>query len=305
MQRFARPGRKSFGYAARNKGVPFPLVSRSSVLCTAEGCASSRRSLRQQPYGLLACGATEGYSLGSPGQRVRVRCSLPSTDHRGGLPAPFTPCRRGNILAEFPALPLWTDRFLAGTAHLSDSSLGLYTRLLLLMWSSPQCRIPNEDSWIAHKLNRPPEQFRPIIQEFCKTDGNWITQKRLLKEWRWVREKVKKNRDAAKSRWNKEKILSERNADAMPLYPHTHLNQDRKIVDISIGKRVVGGRVEMTDENKLSIFHNWLAPLLGAGGWEIIRVAMDSSSPDFAIAVETCRKTARKHGKGWPHQWPK
>ena len=63
--------------------------------------------------------------------------------------------------------------------------------------------------------------------------------------------------------------------------------------------------LEMTPENRLSLFHNWLAPLLGQDGWTFIREAMDPTSLNYSEAVTHCRKVARQHGKGWPHQWPK
>lgn len=178
-------------------------------------------------------------------------------------------------------------------------------RILVLIWRTPGCRIPNNDAWIAHKMDREPAIFRPIIGEFCKSTGNFITQKRLLKEWNWVKNKSKSNSAAAKARWEKEKLPSERNANAMPLHLHPDLHQqDRKIVSFRLNG---GGRkgVEMTDGNKLAIFHNWLAPLLGNEGWSIIGRAMDPQDTDYSKAVTLCRMTAKKNGKGWPHQWPK
>lgn len=37
-------------------------------------------------------------------------------------------------MAEFPALPLWTDAYLADTAHLSYEEHGLYFHILMTMW---------------------------------------------------------------------------------------------------------------------------------------------------------------------------
>lgn len=117
-------------------------------------------------------------------------------------------------MAEFPALPLFTDSLIADTAHLNDEEFGRYIRLLIIMWRSPDCRIPNDRSWVAKRLRLDPLQYdsdiKPLVDEFCISNGNWLMQKRLTKVFETVREKVQKNTEAAKSRWQKEKSTSER-----------------------------------------------------------------------------------------------
>lgn len=119
-------------------------------------------------------------------------------------------------MAEFPALPLFTDAFAADTDHLTDAEAGLYLRLLMAMWRAPECRLPNDDSWLSRKFRKTPqqvsEQVRPLIKEFCICNGNWISQKRLTKVWNWCRQKRQINSVSAKSRWNKEKRVYVRNA---------------------------------------------------------------------------------------------
>ena len=77
------------------------------------------------------------------------------------------------------------------------------------MWGSPECRVPNDDTWLARKLRRTPAEiaalYRPLIAEFCQSDGNWITQKRLRREWEYVRNRAVAQSVRAKSRWDKEK----------------------------------------------------------------------------------------------------
>jgi uncharacterized protein YdaU (DUF1376 family) len=90
-------------------------------------------------------------------------------------------------MAQFPCLPLWTDAWKADTDHLTRFERGTYLDLLVLMWRTPSCRVPNDNAWLAKHLRLTSreivEEVRPIIGEFCRTDGNWITQKRLLKEY--------------------------------------------------------------------------------------------------------------------------
>lgn len=120
------------------------------------------------------------------------------------------------VMAEFPALPIWTDAFMGDCGHLSDAETGRYFRMLMVMWRSPGCRIPNDDEWIARRFNKSQEEvqseIRPLVREFCKTSKHFIWQGRLTKEMEWVRNRSKTNRDSAKARWNNKKVVSERNA---------------------------------------------------------------------------------------------
>jgi uncharacterized protein YdaU (DUF1376 family) len=107
-------------------------------------------------------------------------------------------------LAEFPALPLFTDLLLADTGHLSHEEFGAYMRILILIWRSPDCRIRSAHAWLMRRKDR---------------SGAFYTQKRLLKEFLYVRESRQKKSDAAKSRWETEKT----HANAMhPTLPHPH-----------------------------------------------------------------------------------
>lgn len=112
-------------------------------------------------------------------------------------------------MADFSALPLFTDAFLADTSHLSDAECGLYLRLLMTIWRSPGCRVPNDEAWLAKRFQRSVEACRieviPLVKEFCNSDGNWITQKRLSREFEYVKSHSKKQSDRAKSRWERDK----------------------------------------------------------------------------------------------------
>lgn len=129
-------------------------------------------------------------------------------------------------MAQFPALPMFTDALLADCGYMSDEKFGAYHRLLYLIWRSPNCRIPNNDEWMAERLNRPVEVIRSLYRQFitsdqddvaevlCRTDGNWVYQKRLLKELEYLKKSSKRQSVRAKARWNKEKDISHGNADA-------------------------------------------------------------------------------------------
>lgn len=110
-------------------------------------------------------------------------------------------------MADFPAMPLWTDAYIADTRHLSDAEHGRYLLMLMDMWRSPGCRFPNDRAWLERRFRRTPEQFdsdiQPLLDEFCQCDGNWWTQKKLQKVWKQVRETSLKQSGRAKSLKNR------------------------------------------------------------------------------------------------------
>lgn len=119
-------------------------------------------------------------------------------------------------MAKFPHIPFWVDAWTADTSHLTRCERGTYLDLLVLMWRSPGCRVPNDDAWLSKHMRMTPSEvaneLRPLIAEFCQTSGNWLTQKRLVQEFLFVKRKSRKQSVNAKSRWNKEKDTCQRNA---------------------------------------------------------------------------------------------
>lgn len=115
-------------------------------------------------------------------------------------------------MAEFPSLPLFTDALIADTNHLSHEEFGLYMRVLILMWRTPGCRIPNDKNWIEKRLAYAAagplfsnyNKIEETLSEFCQCDGNWWTQKRLSKEYEYVKNQRVSQSEKAKKRWNSE-----------------------------------------------------------------------------------------------------
>lgn len=52
-------------------------------------------------------------------------------------------------MAEFPALPIWTDAYLGDTRHLSAAQHGGYFLLLITAWRTHDCALPNDDKLLA------------------------------------------------------------------------------------------------------------------------------------------------------------
>lgn len=95
-------------------------------------------------------------------------------------------------MAEFPSLPLWTDAFLGDTIHLNAEETGAYLMLLIVMWRTSDCALPDDDVKLARWARCSPRQWariKPTILEFMTlTSAGW-EQKRLKDERRYVEDK--------------------------------------------------------------------------------------------------------------------
>lgn len=88
-------------------------------------------------------------------------------------------------MAQFPALPIWTDAFIGDTQHLTTSETGAYFLLLMVAWRDPDCSLPNDEKVLA-RLTRSGKNWprmREAVMRFwhLEEDGRWH-QKRLTKE---------------------------------------------------------------------------------------------------------------------------
>jgi len=117
-------------------------------------------------------------------------------------------------MAKYPGLMLWTDAWIADTHHLTVELRGAYMDLLVLMWRTPGCRVPNDNHWLAHHLGYTVDQItnlvRPIITEFgmLVTGGDFVTQKRLQREFAVAHGRKEKAAEAARAKWNSRKQKS-------------------------------------------------------------------------------------------------
>lgn len=89
-------------------------------------------------------------------------------------------------MAQFPALPLFTDAFIADTTHLSAQQTGAYLLLLMAAWRSPDCKLPDDDKILARFARMNPRQWaqnKSLVMSFWRQDAmqKWY-QARLLDE---------------------------------------------------------------------------------------------------------------------------
>jgi uncharacterized protein YdaU (DUF1376 family) len=124
-------------------------------------------------------------------------------------------------MAKYPGLLLWTDAWIADTHHLTVELRGVYMDLLILMWRTSGCRVPNDDKWLALHLGYTADQItnlvRPVITEFgtLVAGGDFVAQKRLQREFAHASGRKEKAALAARARWTKKKG----NKQAMPPSP--------------------------------------------------------------------------------------
>lgn len=101
-------------------------------------------------------------------------------------------------------IPIFPDTYHRDTTHLTTEEHGAYFLLLMAAWGSEDCTLPNDEKRLAALAKMPVGRWRkiaPTVLEFWSYDKGRLFQKRLLKEWHYVREKATKRKAAADQRW--------------------------------------------------------------------------------------------------------
>jgi uncharacterized protein YdaU (DUF1376 family) len=110
-------------------------------------------------------------------------------------------------MAEFPALPLWTDAIVGDTQHLTTAEFGAYMLMLIVAWRTPTCDLPNDEAYLARitRLGKNWKRHRSILLAFwTPTDDGRLAQKRLRKERDFVHRQNEKQSRNARARWSQE-----------------------------------------------------------------------------------------------------
>lgn len=152
-------------------------------------------------------------------------------------------------MAEFPMLPLWTDAFIADTTHLDAKETGAYLMLLIVMWRTKDCALPDDDK-LLHRYARLSlkewRRIRPIMEPFFVIEGGCWSQKRLSKEWRRASRRAEVNRIRS-SQGGKAKALKlkkqalPKEASKQCLQPAHHLHLQKTPQSPPGGERVENG----------------------------------------------------------------
>lgn len=134
-------------------------------------------------------------------------------------------------MAEFPALPLFTDAYLADTRHLNTEEHGAYLLLMMEAWRRPECSLPDDDRLLARLAGLPLDRWqevRPVVMQFWRRDGRrktW-TQRGSLRNAHLCPKKAHRKPIKRQPVGRKQKRLMPRhcqtNAQRMPPHPHPH-----------------------------------------------------------------------------------
>ena len=122
-------------------------------------------------------------------------------------------------MAEFPALPLWTDAYLADTRHLTMEEHGAYMLLLMLAWRSPDCCLPDDGKRLARMLGITPKKWTALREALTGPSmfqaGNGVLrQKRLTRERDFVLRQSEVQRKNAEARWKRKPLENKDSNDA-------------------------------------------------------------------------------------------
>lgn len=129
-------------------------------------------------------------------------------------------------MAQFPAMPLWTDAYLADTTHLTTFEHGAYLKLLIAMWRS-KGRLPNDDKFLAKVAgctNGQWARIKPTMMAFMRCQDSHIAQARLTDELKLAEQHRKSQSFKARARWLKTKETGDAAASErdMPNASRTH-----------------------------------------------------------------------------------
>lgn len=122
-------------------------------------------------------------------------------------------------MADFPALPLFTDAYIGDTRHLTLEEHGAYLLLLMIAWRSPDCRLPNDDKRLATMLGISLKKWlalRPALTgpSMFREENGHLLQNRLTKERNYVTRQSAQQRAKAEARWNPKPLENKEAIDA-------------------------------------------------------------------------------------------
>lgn len=140
-------------------------------------------------------------------------------------------------MAEFPALPLFTDAYLADTIHLTAAQHGAYLMLLMAAWRLPDCALPNDDKFlakIARMDKRTWEANKAVVLSFWTLGPDAkLRQGRLLDERKFAEQRRDRQSQAGQASALKRKergsktLTSGSNQNPTPTPTPTPIKEER------------------------------------------------------------------------------
>ena len=203
-------------------------------------------------------------------------------------------------MAEFPAIPLFTDAYLADTRHLTTEEHGAYLLLIMEAWRRPMCSLPDDDDLLARLAGLTPERWgevKKVVMAFWTRDGRrktW-TQKRLVKERDFVTKKSASQADKAAKRWSKKK---NEDAAALPM----QCPEDAPTPTPTLEKTEPNGSVQKKASRRSRLPDGWSLP----DDWAAYAQAKGHDPATIAAEAERFANHHRSHGSlmaDWQAAW--
>ena len=152
-------------------------------------------------------------------------------------------------MAKYPAMPLWTDSYIADTQHLTNEEHGIYFRLLMFAWRTPECSLPNDDKRLALMVGLTPGKWSKIKQtilSFWTLENDKWTQKKQQKVFQQVQENVEQKRSAGRASVKAKLLITNKqgSTDVITDVPtarvtaHPTARQRTKTITKEVSKRV-------------------------------------------------------------------
>lgn len=120
-------------------------------------------------------------------------------------------------MADFPAMPLFTDAYMADTQHLTNEEHGVYLRLLMFAWRTPGCCLPDDDMRLALMVGLSPHKWsriKPTIMAFWTKDFGNYSQKKLKNIRNLVAKKSAAQKKRADDMWAAKSLEANKDGDA-------------------------------------------------------------------------------------------
>lgn len=146
-------------------------------------------------------------------------------------------------MADFPALPLMTDAYIADTQHLTNEEHGIYLRLLMFAWRTPDCALPNDERRLAIMVGVTQSKWaklRGTILAFWHESDGKLYQKRLTVQRGFVeknrQQKVNAGNASAKAKSLKNNYTASTAVPTARQHPYPYPKEELASLD-SQGKR--------------------------------------------------------------------
>lgn len=211
-------------------------------------------------------------------------------------------------MAEFPAMPLYTDAYLGDTTHLTATEHGVYLLLLMTMWRNGGW-LPNDEKKLAKFARVTTSQWRRMadtILDFFTVEDERISQTRLTETLGAVRRKVQSQSDRAKAKPRKNKETPTATAEprlanqnqSICVSSETHMAEPEEVKteepevaqSVTVGQRVA--KIFGLENDP-----NWLGSYVVAGAW--LAAGYDPELDIYPAAREVAERL-RKQRKPMP-----